>query len=331
MVGFDIADKLFGRYARDDSVASADVGPAFETALPDDGGCALVLEGGGYRGVFTAGVLDVLLEKGVTGFSSVWGTSAGALNAVTFRARQIGRYIRVVLAFRDDSRMMSFVSLAKTGSIAGNDFLYREVQERLDPFDNDTYNAGTTPVWACATDVTFGTPAYLPVRSLPDDIEKIVASASLPCLSEIVDVDGRLCLDGGTADSVPVEVALDLTGFDRPDGAGLPATHALVVLTQPRDYRKDPGVPLMSLARRQYADYPYYLEALEARPGRYNEQRERIFELESEGRVTVIAPTEPLGIPMTGGSGEVLLSAYLEGRRQGAGCLEGIRELLSSR
>ena len=185
-------------------------------------GTALVLEGGGYRGVFTAGVLDVLMEKGLTGFDSVWGTSAGALNAVTFRARQIGRYIRVVLAFRDDSRMMSVMSLAKTGSIAGNDFLYHEVQERLDPLDVETFNSGTTPVWACVTDVTFGTPAYLPIRRMPDDMDKIIASASLPMLSEIVEVDGRRYLDGGTADSVPVETALGLEGFARPEGAGRP-------------------------------------------------------------------------------------------------------------
>ena len=201
-----MGDIFAGEKDRVVDAAAADAVAASMTGT----GTALVLEGGGYRGVFTAGVLDVLMEKGLTGFDSVWGTSAGALNAVTFRARQIGRYIRVVLAFRDDSRMMSVMSLAKTGSIAGNDFLYHEVQERLDPLDVETFNSGSTPVWACATDVTFGTPAYLPIRRMPDDMDKIIASASLPMLSEIVEVDGRRCLDGGTADSVPVEVALGL-------------------------------------------------------------------------------------------------------------------------
>ena len=137
-----MGDIFAGEKDRVVDAAAADAVAASMTGT----GTALVLEGGGYRGVFTAGVLDVLMEKGLTGFDSVWGTSAGALNAVTFRARQIGRYIRVVLAFRDDSRMMSVMSLAKTGSIAGNDFLYHEVQERLDPLDVETFNSGSTPV-----------------------------------------------------------------------------------------------------------------------------------------------------------------------------------------
>ena len=319
-----MGDIFAGEKDRVVDAAAADAVAASMTGT----GTALVLEGGGYRGVFTAGVLDVLMEKGLTGFDSVWGTSAGALNAVTFRARQIGRYIRVVLAFRDDSRMMSVMSLAKTGSIAGNDFLYHEVQERLDPLDVETFNSGSTPVWACATDVTFGTPAYLPIRRMPDDMDKIIASASLPMLSEIVEVDGRRCLDGGTADSVPVEVALGLEGFARPEGAGDPASHALVVLTQPRDYRKESAGALMPVARRQYSNKPYYLEALETRPERYNAQRERIFSLEKQGRVTVVAPPESLGIPTTGGSGEVLLHAYLMGRSEAEKSLSQIEKLL---
>ena len=315
-----MGDIFAGEKDRVVDAAAADAVAASMTGT----GTAVVLEGGGYRGVFTAGVLDVLMEKGLTGFDSVWGTSAGALNAVTFRARQIGRYIRVVLAFRDDSRMMSVMSLAKTGSIAGNDFLYHEVQERLDPLDVETFNSGSTPVWACATDVTFGTPAYLPIRRMPDDMDKIIASASLPMLSEIVEVDGRRCLDGGTADSVPVEVALGLEGFARPEGAG----DALVVLTQPRDYRKESAGALMPVARRQYANKPYYLEALETRPERYNAQRERIFSLEKQGRVTVVAPPESLGIPTTGGSGEVLLHAYLMGRSEAEKSLSQIEKLL---
>lgn len=294
-------------------------------------GCALVLEGGAYRGIFTSGVLDVLMEKEVTHFSSVWGTSAGALNAIGFRAHQIGRAMRILLAFRDDNRMMSLFSLARTGNIAGNDFLYGEVQDELDPFDNETFNSSDLPIWAVATDVSFGTPAYLPVQELPQDINKVIASASMPLVSEQVLLDDGRYLDGGAADSVAVEAALGLEGFPHPEQASyVPAQKALVVLTQPRSYVKEQNNALMPLIRRRYANYPYYLESLESRPERYNAQRERIWELEKQGRVLVIAPDEPLEVGGTSPSGEALLRAYLAGRKKAQAVLDEIRAALAS-
>lgn len=330
-----------GATAEDSAAPSCGMPPA------DARGCALVLEGGAYRGIFTSGVLDVLMERGIgvpgpsaagagraagarRAFASVWGTSAGALNAINFRAGQIGRAARVLLAFRDDSRMMSLASLARTGNMAGNDFLYGEVQDEIDPFDNEVYNASGMPVWAVATNVLFGTPAYLPVRRLPDDISKVVASASLPVVSEQVTVgDGRY-LDGGTADSVAVEAALGLEGFPHPEGAGYaPAGRAVVVLTQPRDYVKEPGGAMLSLARRRYADYPYLVEAMETRAERYNAQRERIWELERAGRAVVIAPEAPLEVGGTSPGGEALLRAYVGGRAQALAALPAIEAALA--
>ncbi|MBR2683924.1 MAG: patatin-like phospholipase family protein, partial [Atopobiaceae bacterium] len=97
---------------------------------------ALVLEGGGFRGMYTAGVLDVLMEHGIWDFTSVWGVSAGAIAASSYKSRQIGRSMRIMLAFRDNPRFMSLWSFATTGDIAGSDFLYDEVQGRLDPADH---------------------------------------------------------------------------------------------------------------------------------------------------------------------------------------------------
>ena len=294
-------------------------------------GCALVLEGGAYRGIFTSGVLDVLMEQGITQFSSVWGTSAGALNAIGFRAHQIGRAMRILLAFRDDNRMMSLFSLARTGNIAGNDFLYGEVQDKLDPFDNETYNSSDLSVWAVASDVAFGTPAYLPVQKLPEDINKVIASASMPLVSEQVLLDDGRYLDGGAADSVAVEAALGMEGFPHPEQASyVPAQKALVVLTQPRSYVKEQNNALMPLIRRRYANYPYYMESIETRPARYNAQRERIWELEEQGRVLVIAPDAPLGVGGTSPSGEALLKAYLEGRIKAKALLDEIRCAIAS-
>lgn len=280
-------------------------------------GVDLVLEGGGMRGIFTAGVLDVLMKQGVYGFDTVWGVSAGAINAASYLSCQQGRCMREILAFRDDSRFMGFKSLATTGDIAGADFLYHKIQDEIDPFDYETFAARRSRYMVVVSDVVFGTPKYLEVKSLPEDIEKIRASASLPVISRIVETEGGRYLDGGTTDSVPVERALE-------DGART----AVVVLTQDRTYKKKGGYELQALADRRYADFPYYLEALRTRAGRYNEQRERIWRLEREEKIAVIAPSEPVTVGSTSGSdGEGLLRLYLDGRRQAAEALDVVRAL----
>ncbi|MBQ9059180.1 MAG: patatin family protein [Atopobiaceae bacterium] len=291
-------------------------------------GCALVLEGGGYRGLFTAGILDVFLEQQIGDFSSLWGTSAGALNAANFRAGHIGRYVRVSLAFRDDRRMMSLMSLARTGSIAGNDFLYGEVQNRIDPFDSEKFNRSTPPLWVVASDIMFGTPAYLPVESLPHDLPKIIASASLPGVSEDVEIDGSRYLDGGTTDSVPIEAALGLESGAHIEGYE-PVDKAIVVLTREKSYRKESASELLPLLRRRYANYPYYLQMIETRPARYNAQRDRIFDLERQGKVLVLAPPVSLGLSTTERSGERMLLAYQMGRAHASERLDEIRDFLA--
>lgn len=276
---------------------------------------ALVLEGGGFRGLFTAGVLDVLQERGLYGFSSVWGVSAGAINASNFRSRQIGRTMRDMLAFRDDKRFMSLWSFATTGNIAGADFMYDEVQNRLDPCDVDTFNASELPMWVVVSDVTFGTPDYVPVRRYPEDIDKVRASASLPMVSQIVEIDGHRYLDGGTTDSIPYETAMGLPGAREVEGH-VPAERALVVLTRDRGFERGAGSEAIALRSHRYDAYPYYLEALRTRGPRYNAQRERLWELERDGRCLVIAPEEPVTVGTTERAGEPLLSLYLSGRRQ---------------
>lgn len=286
---------------------------------------ALVLEGGGFRGMFTAGVLDVLQERGVYGFSGVWGVSAGAVNASNFRSRQIGRTMRDILAFRDDRRFMSLWSLATTGDMAGVDFMYDEVQNRLDPCDTDAFNASETPMWAVVSDVTFGTPAYLPVRRYPEDIDRVRASASLPTVSRIVELDGHRYLDGGTTDSIPYAAALGLPGA--PEVEGRPAAErALVVLTQDRGFVRERAGSGEQIALRshRYDRYPYYLEALRTRAERYNAQRERLWELEDAGTCLVIAPEEPVRVGSSTRDGESLLALYVAGRRQ---ALERIAEI----
>lgn len=263
----------------------------------------LVLEGGGFRGMFTAGVLDVFMERGLAGFGSVWGVSAGALMATSYLSGQQGRSCRINLAFRDDKRYMSTYQLAKTGNIVGATFLYNEVQNDIDPFDYDTFNANPTRLFATVSDVTFGTPDYIEITSLPEKMDYVRASASLPVVSRMVKVDGRLLLDGGTTDSVPLERALREPGCSR----------AVVVLTQERAYRKG-QTSLMPAARKLYEDFPYYLQAIESRPERYNAQREYIWSQEQAGNAFILAPERPVSVANMEHDGAKLLDLYLQGR-----------------
>lgn len=286
---------------------------------------ALVLEGGGFRGMFTAGVLDVLQAAGIYGFSSIWGVSAGAVNGANFRSRQIGRTMRDILAFRDDKRFMSLWSFATTGNMAGADFMYDEVQNRLDPCDLETFNDSDVPFYAVVSDVTFGAPEYLPVRRFPDDVDCVRASASLPMVSRMVEIGGRRYLDGGTTDSIPYGVALGLSGEREVEGH-VPASRALVVLTQDRGFVREQAGSSEQLAlhSHRYDAYPYYREALSTRAERYNAQRERLWELERAGTCLVIAPEEPVAVGATTRDGETLLSLYVAGQRQARERLEEI-------
>lgn len=288
---------------------------------------ALVLEGGGFRGMFTAGVLDVLMERGLTDFSSVWGASAGAMNAVSFKSGQIGRTMRVMLAFRDDKRFMSLLSFAKTGDMTGGEFVYDHVQNELDPCDNLAFEQNPMPMWAVASDVTFGTAGYLPVCHMPADAQKVRASASLPGVSNIVDIEGHRYLDGGTTDAIPYAVAMGLEGARRVEGHA-PARRALVVLTQDRKYVKTGGVEQVALRSHRYDAFPYYTEALRTRPERYNACRQQLWGLEGQGRCLVIAPEKPVTVGVMEHEGAPLLDLYLQGRRQAEARLAEIDEFL---
>lgn len=283
------------------------------------GGCALILEGGSFRGQFTAGVLDVLLEAGVA-FDACWGVSAGALNGMNFKSRQIGRGCRVNLAFRDDKRYMSLSALAKTGSVVGYDFMFDDIQNRIDPFDNEAFRANPMPFYAVVTDLLFGTADYLEVADPVGDLDRVRASTSLPLMAPPVEIGGHQYLDGGLADAVPVEHVLEEAGFER----------AVVVLTRERGFEKAPyDASMLAAAQARYAPYPYFVETLRNRHLRYNEQREHIWAYERAGRALVVCPAGPVDVAQIEHSGEKLLALYVEGRREGARLLDDIRAFIA--
>ena len=281
------------------------------------GKTAIILEGGSFRGQFTAGVLDVLMEHNVQP-DACYGVSAGVLNGLSYKSHQIGRPNRVNLAFCNDERYMGAKSFARSGSFIGYAFMLNDVQDRLDPFDNEAYLKNPMPLVAVATDIVFGTAAYLEVKNAVLDIDVVRATTSLPLMTQPVEIDGHLYLDGGVADSVPIEHVLEDAGYDR----------AVVVLTQHRAYKKGP-YEMMAAARARYGEYPYLLDAIESRHERYNEQREHIWAYERAGRAFVVSPPHKVEVGHIERDPAKLLELYIQGRQEASRLLDEMTAFLA--
>jgi len=259
----------------------------------------LVLEGGGVRGIYTAGVLDVFMEHGPS-FDGVIGVSAGAIHACSYLSGQKGRSIRYYRNYVSDPRFMSIRSWLKTGDIVGADFCYHELPDKLDVYDHEAFLRNGTPYYAVCTDVEAGKPEYVRLTDMRSQIEYLRASASLPYFSRIVELDGRRYLDGGCTDSIPVE-AFRRMGYGR----------NVVVLTRDASYRKLPE--LTALARLVYRRYPAFVRALEQRHEVYNAQVELVEQLAAEGSVFLIRPEKPLEIGRLENDPEKVQRVYDQG------------------
>ena len=265
---------------------------------------ALIMEGGAMRGMFTCGVLDVLMENGIS-FDAAAGISAGAAFGCNFKSKQIGRAIRYNKKYSNDPRFCSIRSLLKTGDLFGVDFCYRELPDVLDPFDRDTFRDDPTDFYIGATDVATGKCVFHKCTDGGEkDLKWMQASASMPVVSRPVSVDGYVLLDGGISDSVPYRYMEEL-GY----------RHNLIILTQPESYRKSKASPVMKLLLRKY---PAIAKAMEVRHEMYNRQMEEIKEREQSGEAFVIRPSEPLGISRTERDPDMLERVY----RIGRGCAE---------
>ena len=242
----------------------------------------LVLEGGGVRGIYTAGVLDVFMEHGVT-FDGVIGVSAGAIHGCSYLANQKGRSIRYYKKYCNDPRFMSFKSWMKTGDIVGADFCYRQLPDELDVYDHEAFYKNTSAFFVTCSNVETGKAEYIPINDMKTQIDFLRASASLPYFSRIVEINGKKYLDGGCTDSIPIEAFLNM-GYEK----------NVVVLTREDTYRKKPETPFMT--RLWYHKFPEFTNALLNRHNSYNQTVERILELEKKGAIFVIRPKDSLNI-----------------------------------
>lgn len=277
----------------------------------------LVLEGGGMRGLYTAGVLDVMMERGIEVDHAV-GVSAGAAFGVNIKSRQVGRAIRYNKRFCSDPRYASVGNLLRTGDLYSVDFAYREVPLRLDPFDVAALRANPMRFTVVCTDVETGEAVYRDIeRGDDEDLDWIRASASVPMLARPVALDGRRLLDGGIADSIPVSWMM-AHGYER----------NMAILTQPAGFRKEPNglMPLLRVALRRY---PRLVELLANRHERYNAQLDEVARLEAEGRLLVIRPSESVQAPISVKDPEVLERIYRVGRRDGEANAERLLSYLA--
>ncbi len=278
----------------------------------------LAMEGGAMRGMFTCGVIDVLMEHGIT-FDGAGGISAGAVFGCNYKSGQIGRPIRYNKQYCRDKRYKSLRSLIATGDLYGVDFCYRELPDELDVFDRKAFRENPMAFYVGATDVETGQIVYHACADGEDgDMQWMRASASMPLCSRVVEIDGYKLLDGGVVDPTPYFYMKKL-GYDR----------QLVILTQPASYRKtkSAALPLMRLALKKY---PRLLEALERRPEVYNAHVAAIREDEKAGRCLVICPPEALPVHRTENDPEKLEQAYQIGRAEAMKKLERITSFLAS-
>lgn len=243
----------------------------------------LVLEGGAKRGIYTAGVLDVMLEHNLLA-DGVFGVSAGAIHGCSYVSKQIGRSIRYNMKYGNDYRFMSFKSLFLTGNMVDTEFCYHDLPEKLDPYDNDAFMKSGIEFYAVCSNVESGKPEYIKCHDMFADIDYIRASASMPLVSQIVEVGGKKLLDGGIADSIPLKAA-ENHGFEK----------NIVVLTRPQGYRKKKA-SLRWLIAWIYRKYPNFVKAFIERPEMYNAELDYIEKQKKAGKILVIRPSKLIKI-----------------------------------
>ena len=270
------------------------------------------------RGLFSAGIMDVMLENNIT-FDGVIGVSAGAAFGCNYKSRQIGRAIRYNKRFARDKRYCSMQSFLRTGDLFGAEYAYHVVPNEYDIFDNETFEQNPTEFWVGCTDVETGEPVYKRCDQGGDvTFDWVRASASMPVVSRVVELEGYKLLDGGMSDSIPLK-AFQRRGFER----------NLVIMTQPRGYVKKPSrlLPVIRLSLRKY---PRVVETMQMRHLMYNDQLAYVEQEVRRGNTMAIYPDAALPIGHISHDPEEMQRVYDIGRETGLRKLDDIKSFLDS-
>ena len=277
----------------------------------------LVLEGGGMKGIYTSGVLDLFLDKGLE-FSNVYGVSAGACNMVSYLSKQRGRGRDVMVDYLNDKRYMGLYSLLTTGDVFNADTNYNLVPNYLNPLDYKEIDRFPGHAYAVCTNIVTGEAEYLEITDMEHQVDYIRASSSLPLVSRNVKINGNYYLDGGIADSIPIRKSMA-------DGN----LRHVVVMTKPVGFRREPEKTLAAIKIR-YLKYPKVYELMKKRHEAYNEVMDFLEKEEAEGRVFVIRPQQDLKISRLERNEEKLSELYDEGYKEAESRYEDLMKYLEN-
>ena len=244
----------------------------------------LLLEGGAMRGMYTVGALDCLMKNNIK-VDGIVGVSAGALFGINYKSKQPGRALRYNLKYCKKKNYMGFYSLITTGDIMNKKFCFDKLIHELDPIDYDTFRNSPEDFWVVVTNMETGKAEYIKVDDLTkqEQVEALRASGSMPFVSKPVEINGNKYLDGGTADSIPIDKIMEL-GYDK----------IIVILTRTAGYRKEKGNT--TLAKLKYKKYPNFIKTIEDRYLMYNEELDKISKLEKDNKIFVVRPSRKVNI-----------------------------------
>ena len=277
----------------------------------------LVMEGGGMKGVYSAGVLDLFLEKGID-FSSCYGVSAGACTLCSYLSKQKERAYHVTVDYLEDKNYCGVYSLIKTGDLFGAQMCYYKIPEELYPYDYAAYEKYKGTFYSVVTNIETGLPEYIPIKDMRADIEAVRASASLPLVSRNVKWQGQYYLDGGISDAIPIRKAIE-SGNQK----------NVVVMTKEEGYRRKPA-SMLSLMKFRYKKYPKVYELMKNRHIAYNETLDYLAEQVKAGKVFLIQPKKPSEVGRIEKNKDKLRALYEEGYRDAADCAEELMKYLEN-
>ena len=243
----------------------------------------LVLEGGGMRALFTAGVLDALLDIKELDIDGIVGVSAGALFGVNYVSGQKERAIRYNKKYARDKRYMGFYSWITTGNAVNKEFAFYEIPFKLDVFDQEKFKQSKIDFYVVMTNVESGKPEYVLNKDVFKQMEYLRATSALPFASKIIEINGKKYLDGGISDSIPIDYCEGL-GYDK----------IILVLTRPKNTHKEDK--LNFLYKLVYRKYPNLVERLINMGKDYEVVLKKIKNLETENKIFVIRPPKVLKI-----------------------------------
>ncbi|MBR4987746.1 MAG: patatin family protein [Methanocorpusculum sp.] len=275
----------------------------------------IIFEGGGMRGAYTAGIIDALLEHDIH-FDCCYGVSSGATHATTYLSKQKGRAIQIVTDYIKDKRYFSIKNLLKTGNLFNVDFIFHTIPRELNIYDYEAARNNPAKFFVGVINMESAQGEFLQVKDIEQEYMKVCASMSLPFIANIVEIDGKRYLDGGIADSLPIQRSID-------DGN----EKTVLVLTQDAAYRKslDKLYPLIALAYRRY---PGFVQMVKTRHIRYNAALDKIAEEEKAGRAFVLRPKKPVQVGRLELNREKMLDLYREGYEDGIEAIPRLKAFL---